>query len=196
MLEAFPSWDWNEAGNVNALQSVLGFENDELGRLRLLDQGKIDYEPQPQGAQKLIVWDLKENRLIDAIPIPEEAAPARTSFLADLAIGNRGGFVYISDAGSGWPDHPVKAGIIVYDMRRRTFRRVLDCHYSTQDLPGFRFAIDTRPVLKNAPLRIGVDAKPKNAGNHHPLRSARPSRQLNVFLRFSRSNFSSSSASR
>ena len=98
---------------MNALQSVLGFENDELGRLRLLDQGKIDYEPQPQGAQKLIVWDLKENRVIHAIPIPEEAAPARTSFLADLAIGNRGGFVYISDAGSGWPDHPVKAGIIV-----------------------------------------------------------------------------------
>jgi hypothetical protein len=65
LLEAFPSWEWNEAGNVNVLQSVLGYEIDEFNRMWLLDQGKIAYAPSPERSQKLIVWDLNTNRMID-----------------------------------------------------------------------------------------------------------------------------------
>src|SRR5690242_5861738 len=44
LLDAYPSWDWNKAGQVDVLQSVLGYEIDECNRMWLLDQGKIAYE--------------------------------------------------------------------------------------------------------------------------------------------------------
>jgi sugar lactone lactonase YvrE len=157
LLEAFPSWEWNQAGNVNVLQSVLGYEIDEFNRMWLLDQGKIAYTPSPEGSQKLIVWDLNTNRMIDCIIIPNEIAPYRTSFLNDLVVDNKNGFVYITDSGCGSPDHPLDGGIIVYNMRTRTLRRVLDRHFSTQDFPDFHFQIDYKPVYKDNPLRIGAD---------------------------------------
>ncbi|MDQ0877054.1 sugar lactone lactonase YvrE [Paenibacillus sp. V4I3] len=157
LLEAFPSWDWNKAGNVQALQSVLGYEIDEYNRMWLLDQGKIAYAPSPEGSQKLVIWDLNTNKLLDSIVIPNEIAPLRTSFLNDVVIDNKNGFVYITDSGCGWPDHPLDGGIIVYNMRTRTFRRVLDRHYSTQEFPDFHFQIDYKPVFKDKPLRIGAD---------------------------------------
>jgi sugar lactone lactonase YvrE len=157
VLEAFPSWDWNQAGNVKVLQSVLGYEIDEQNRMWILDQGKINYSPSPEGSQKLIIWDLNTNRMIDSIHIPSEIAPYRTSFLNDIVVDNKNGFAYITDSGNGWPDHPLDGGIIVYNMKTKTLRRVLDRHYSTQDFPDFRFAIDLKPVFKDKPLRIGAD---------------------------------------
>lgn len=157
LLEPFPSWDWNEAGNVKVLQSVLGYEIDELNRMWLLDQGKIAYTPSPEGSQKLVVWDLTTNKLLDSIDIPNMIAPFRTSFLNDLVVDNKNGYVYITDSGNGWPDHPVAGGIIVYNMKTKQLRRVLDRHYSTQDVPGFRFAIDLLPVFREKPMRIGSD---------------------------------------
>ncbi|WP_235947990.1 major royal jelly family protein [Paenibacillus glycinis] len=153
MLEAFPSWAWNQPESPMTLHSVQGFEIDESDRIWLLDQGKIAFEPSPSGSQKLLVWDLNVRRMIDVIPIPDEVAPPRTSFLNDLVVDNRNGFVYITDSGQGWLDHPVRGGIIVYDMKKRAFRRVLDRQFSTQNVPGFQFAIDDKPVT----LRGGAD---------------------------------------
>ncbi|BCJ87536.1 hypothetical protein skT53_25210 [Effusibacillus dendaii] len=31
LLEGFPSWEWNQPGNVEVLQSVLGYEIDATG---------------------------------------------------------------------------------------------------------------------------------------------------------------------
>ncbi|BFT71868.1 L-dopachrome tautomerase-related protein [Paenibacillus sp. P36] len=156
LLEAFPSWAWNEVGDITTLQSVLGFEIDEYNRMWLLDQGKIAFEPSPDGSQKLVIWDLNSNSLVDAIVIPDEIAPYRTSFLNDLVVDNKNGFVYITDSGCGYPDHPLRGGIIVYNMKTKSFRRVLDGQFSTQDFPDFHFQIDYKPVFKNKPLRIGV----------------------------------------
>jgi sugar lactone lactonase YvrE len=157
LLEAFPSWDWNKAGDVNLLQSILGYEIDEQNRMWLLDQGKIAYEPSPDGSQKLVIWDLNTNKMLDSIKIPNEIANYRTSFLNDIVVDNKNGFAYITDSGNGWPDHPVVGGIIVYNMKTKTFRRVLDQHYSTQDFPGFRFSIVHKPVFKDKPMRLGSD---------------------------------------
>lgn len=157
LLDAFPSWDFNKVGDVNALQSVLGYEIDEYNRMWLLDQGKIAYESSPEGSQKLVIWDLNRNSLIDSIVIPDEIAPYRTSFLNDLVVDNKNGFVYITDSGCGYPDHPLRGGVIVYNMKTKSFRRVLDRQFSTQDFPDFHFQIDYKPVFKNQPLRIGAD---------------------------------------
>lgn len=158
LLEAFPSWEWNQAGNPKFLQSVLGYEIDERNRMWLLDQGKIAYSPSPEGSQKLVIWDLNSNKLIDSIPIPNEIASYRTSFLNDLVVDNKHGFVYITDSGNGegWTGR-VAGGIIVYNMKTKTFRRVLDRHDSTQDFPGFVFSIMGKPVFKDRPLKLGAD---------------------------------------
>jgi sugar lactone lactonase YvrE len=157
LLEPFPSWDWNKVGNVKVLQSVLGYEIDELNRMWILDQGKIAYAPSLDGSQKLVLIDLNTNMMIDSVKIPDEIANYRTSFLNDLVVDNKNGFVYITDSGNGWPDHPVVGGIIVYNMKTKTFRRVLDRHFSSQDFPGFIFEIDNKPVFKNKPIKIGSD---------------------------------------
>jgi sugar lactone lactonase YvrE len=74
-----------------------------------------------------------------------------------LVVDNQHGFVYITDSGNGWSDHPLDGAIIVYNMKTKAFRRVLERHYSTQDFPGFRFEIDNQPVFHDRPIRIGAD---------------------------------------
>lgn len=158
LLEAFPSWEWNKEGDPRYLQSVLGYEIDEKNQMWLLDQGHIANAPSREGSQKLVIWDLNTNKMIDSIPIPDEIASYRTSFLNDLVVDNKNGFVYITDSGNGagW-SAPVVAGIIVYNMKTKAFRRVLDRHYSTQDFPGFVFEIVHKRVFKDRPLKLGSD---------------------------------------
>lgn len=158
LLEAFPSWEWNQPENPAALHSILGYEIDENNHLWMLDQGKVAFEPAAPGSQKLVIWDLNTNRLIDSIPVPEEAAPSRTSFLNDIVVDNQNGCAYITDSGSGNLSEPVAGAILVYNRREKTFRRVLDGHISTQDVPGFTFSIDNKPaVFYDRPVRIGAD---------------------------------------
>ncbi len=158
LLEAFPSWEWNKAGDVTKLQSILGYEIDEKNRMWILDQGKIAYNPSPDGSQKLVIWDLNTNKLIDSIKIPNEIASYRTSFLNDVVVDNKNGFAYITDSGNGEGfGGTVVAGIIVYNMKTKTFRRVLDRQPSTQDFPGFIFEINYRRVFKDQPMKLGSD---------------------------------------
>jgi sugar lactone lactonase YvrE len=155
MLSAYPSWEMNAIGNPNALQSVLGWEIDELNRAWFLDQGHIEGKPCVEGAQKLVCWDITENRLIDSIPIPDSVASFEASFLNDVAIDNANGFVYIAD--SGIFTDPLQGGLIVYNMRTRELRRVLHQHVSTQDVPGYWFQIAGKRVWKDRPMRTGAD---------------------------------------
>lgn len=155
LLSAYPSWEMNEIGNPAALQSVLGWESDELGRAWFLDQGHIEGAPCIEGAQKIVCWDLERNELVESIPIPSEIASYEASFLNDLVVDNRNGFVYIAD--SGIFTDPLQGGLIVYNMRTKALRRVLHQHESTQDLPGYWFKIAGKPVWKDRPMRTGAD---------------------------------------
>ncbi|PZD97437.1 hypothetical protein DNH61_02750 [Paenibacillus sambharensis] len=156
LLEAYPSWEWNEAGNSDMLQHVLGYEIDERNRMWMLDQGHLNGAPSEEGAQKIVIWDLTANKLVDSIKIPNDIAPYDTSMLNDLVVDNRNGYVYISDSGNTVPG-TVRAGLIVYNMKTGEFRRVLDRHESTQPYPGFRFSIAGHPVQEDKPVQTGVD---------------------------------------
>jgi sugar lactone lactonase YvrE len=154
-LAAYPSWEMNEIGNPEALQSVLGWEIDELGRAWFLDQGHVEGAPCIDGAQKIVCWDLRRNELVESIKVPHEIASYQASFLNDLVVDNRNGFVYIAD--SGIYTDPLEGGLIVYNMRTKELRRVLHQHESTQDLPGYWFKIAGKPVWKDRPMRTGAD---------------------------------------
>jgi sugar lactone lactonase YvrE len=155
MLTAYPSWEMNKIGDPNSLQSVLGWEIDELGRAWFLDQGHIEGAPCIEGAQKIVCWDLKKNELVESIPVPKEIADLTASFLNDLVVDNENGFVYIAD--SGIFTDPLQGGMIVYNMKTKQLRRVLHQHISTQDVPGYWFQIAGKKVWADRPMRTGAD---------------------------------------
>ncbi len=155
MLAAYPSWEMNEVGNPAALQSVLGWEIDENNVAWFLDQGHIQGQPCVDGAQKLVAWDITTNTLLGSYPMPNEIASYSASFLNDLAIDNRNGFIYIAD--SGIFSDPLEGGIIVFNMKTHEYRRVLHQHVSVQDVPGYWFAIAGKQIWKDRPMRTGAD---------------------------------------
>lgn len=155
MLSAYPSWEMNEIGNPAALQSVLGWEIDELNRAWFLDQGHIEGQPCIEGAQKIVCWDLSKNELIESVPVPGDIADYTASFLNDLMVDNANGFIYIAD--SGIFTDPLQGGLIVYNMKTKELRRVLHQHESTQDVPDYWFKIADKPVWKDRPMRTGAD---------------------------------------
>jgi sugar lactone lactonase YvrE len=154
-LTAYPSWEMNRIGERGALQSVLGWEIDELGRAWFLDQGHIEGRECLDGAQKIVCWDLRTNQLVDSVEIPHEIASYQASFLNDLVVDNQNGFVYIAD--SGIFTDPLEGGLIVYDMHTRQLRRLLHQHESTQDVPNYWFEIAGKQVWRDRPMRTGAD---------------------------------------
>ncbi len=155
MLTAYPTWEMNQVGDPNALQSVLGWEIDEQNRAWFLDQGHLEGKPCIDGAQKLVCWDLTTNTLVESIKIPDDIASYEASFLNDVVVDNANGFVYIAD--SGIFTDPLQGGLIVYNMRTRELRRILHQHVSTQDVPDYWFQIAGKPVWKDRPMRTGAD---------------------------------------
>jgi sugar lactone lactonase YvrE len=155
LLAPFPSWAMNKEGDPSALQSVLGYEIDENQVLWVLDQGHVNGAPSKDGSQKIVVYDLKTNILVESIKIPDEIASYTDSFLNDLVVDNKNGFVYIAD--SGIFSDPLRGGIIVYNMKDKSFRRVLDRHYSVQDVPAYWFSIRGKRINADSPMRTGAD---------------------------------------
>jgi sugar lactone lactonase YvrE len=145
----------NEIGNPKALQSVLGWEIDELGRAWFLDQGHVEDQPCTEGMQKIVCWDLVKNELVETINIPNEIASFKASFLNDLMVDNKNGFVYIAD--SGIYTDPLEGGLIIYNMKTRQLRRVLHQHDSTQDVPDYWFEIAGKKIWPDKPMRTGAD---------------------------------------
>ncbi len=155
MLTAYPSWEMNRIGDPHALQSVLGWEIDEQNRAWFLDQGHIEGQPSIDGAQKIVCWDMTRNELVASIPIPDAIASYQASFLNDLVIDNRSGYLYIAD--SGIFSDPLQGGLIVCNTRTGALRRVLHQHESTQDAPGYWFEIAGKKVWRDRPMRTGAD---------------------------------------
>jgi sugar lactone lactonase YvrE len=155
VLEPYPSWEMNEEGNPDALQSVLGFEIDENDVLWILDQGHVNSEPSVDGSQKIVKWDIKEDKLLEVIKIPDEVSDYTASFLNDICVDNEAGYAYIAD--SGIFTDPLQGGLIVVNTKTGELRRVLHQHISTQDEPGYWFEIDGTKIWKDQPMRTGAD---------------------------------------
>lgn len=155
MLQPFPSKAMNEEGNPAAIQSVLGFEIDENDVMWILDQGRLCDKWSADGSQKIVIYDLRNDRLIDSIKIPDEISSYRASFLNDICVDNENGYAYIAD--SGINAHPLEGGLIVYDMKTKELRRVLHQDESTQDAPGFTFSINGSLIYEGDPMRTGAD---------------------------------------
>jgi len=156
LLEPFPSWDYNERGNPDALQSVLGFEIDPKNRLWVLDQGKVNNNPAIEGSIKLLIFDLNNgSNLIQKYVFSEELASLNCSFLNDIVLDLQNSFAYISDTGLGCD--PLHGGLIVYNFTGNTARRVLNQDPSVQPDPNVWITINGEKVLNQKPLQAGAD---------------------------------------
>ncbi|WP_298964946.1 L-dopachrome tautomerase-related protein [uncultured Roseibium sp.] len=154
VLEPYPSEDMNAAGHPTGLKAVLGFEIDRNDVMWILDQGHVAGK-MAEGDAKLVLWDIKAGKEIVRYVFSADEADPKCSFLNDIAVDNDTGFAYITD--SGIFCNPLHGGLIAYDSKSNTARRLLDQHRFTNDEPHFFFNIDDRQVLKNGGMKTGAD---------------------------------------
>jgi sugar lactone lactonase YvrE len=112
----FPNQAWNAkpgSGN-NVLHSVLGIVLDEQNRLWVIDNGNVEGNLQ---TPKLVAFDTKTGKVAFRYDFPESTA-AKGTFLQDLAVDAKRGFVYIADIGGQF-----KPAIVVVDINKKTSRR-------------------------------------------------------------------------
>ena len=139
-----------------SLHSVNGLTVDAHGRLWMLDNGRIDLGPAAEGVPKLVVWDLEAEREAFRVLLPEAVAPARTSFVNDLAVDVERGIVYITETGLGGVP-----ALLVVDLLRDRVARVLEGHPSVAADPTESMIIDGEVILAPsgaAPWRVAANA--------------------------------------
>lgn len=113
--QPWPDAAWNGAfGSGNdVLNSVLGIAIDAQQRLWVIDNGLGE----PAQTPKLIAFSLKTGEPLYRYDFPAKTGPVG-SFLNDLAVDDRRGFVYIADVGG---EH--EPAIVVVDLGASTSRR-------------------------------------------------------------------------
>ncbi|MCA2980473.1 MAG: SMP-30/gluconolactonase/LRE family protein [Myxococcaceae bacterium] len=157
VLRPFPTWEQNALGRPDAFQNVLGLEVDSQDRMWVLDMGWVaGVDGVPDGAQKLVVIDLRTGAELRRYAIPDSVADRRTSFLNDLAIDEARELAYLSDSGNR-AGAPTASGIIVYDFKANSARRVLDRDPAVTDDPARTLVVDGEPVFASGRLAVGLN---------------------------------------
>jgi hypothetical protein len=149
-LEPFPSAELNAVDDPQGLKAVLGFEID---RNDVMWMGHVAGQPSAPGDEKLVLWDIKAGKEVKHFVFGAEHSDKTCSF--DIVVDNDSGFALHNPQ-----RHLLRSarrGLIVYDSRNNTARRVLDATLFTNDDPNFFFNIGDRPVLKNGRMRTGAD---------------------------------------
>lgn len=131
-------------------QSVLALRIDGQGRLWALDHADLGW-----GRPRILAFDLATDKLVHRYDFPRSTA-GRFSMLNDFQVSPDGKFIYIAEAS------PViqRPALIVYDVERKTSRRLLQGHRSVKPLdymiqaPGR----DMTLLWGLYTLRIGVDS--------------------------------------
>ncbi|WP_394831466.1 major royal jelly family protein [Pendulispora rubella] len=158
VLLPFPGWDENAVGDAAAhFQNVLGVEVDSANRMWILDMGWVaGVDPTPDGAQKIVVLDLNTGKELKRYAIPDSVANRATSFLNDLVIDEKRELAFITDSGNR-SGSPTASGIIVYDFKANSARRILDRHPSVQDDPTRELTVLGERALPTGRLAVGIN---------------------------------------
>jgi sugar lactone lactonase YvrE len=158
VLLPFPNWDSNAVGDAaNKIQNVVGVEVDSKNRMWILDMGWVaGIDATPDGAQKIIVLDLNTGAELKRYAIPDSVANRTTSFLNDLVIDEKRELAFITDSGNR-SGSPTASGIVIYDFKTNTARRVLNNHPSVQDDPARELTVMGERVLPGGRLAVGIN---------------------------------------
>lgn len=122
------------------LDTPLGIIFDKEDRLWVIDAGLN------LGKTRVFAFDINSREMLNRFDVPEELAPAN-SFVQDLAIDEKDGFVYLADFGN--------PGIIVININDTTYRKVSDSTMYAEDKD---IIINNEVLLLNGePARIGIN---------------------------------------
>lgn len=142
--EAFPDTTIQSAAKAKSdekLDTPLGVLVDNQDRLWVIDAGLN------LGKTRLFAFDITTRKEIMRFDIPAKLAP-KNSFVQDLAIDEKNGFVYLADFGN--------PGIIVVDIKQKEFRKFT--HQPSMQSEDIDMVIDGKKQLFNgAPARIGIN---------------------------------------
>ncbi len=141
----FPDESWNlwdlkaasAAEHFVCVQSVVVDKNDTLW---IVDAGAPLLGPVVENGPKLVLIDLKTNRVDRTIPFGSDVALA-DSYMNDIRIDIDSGTAYLTDSGHG--------GIVVVDITGGTAHRALDGHPSVMIEPGVRIIVNGKELLMN-----------------------------------------------
>ncbi|WP_059358992.1 L-dopachrome tautomerase-related protein [Parachlamydia acanthamoebae] len=157
-LIPFPNAEWALPSNAlpeNHFVSPHGMTLDSLGRLWVLDDGKIAGQPIQPGAPKVVGIDLKTGEIF-AKKIITSPAMKSDSHLNDLRVDlthGKEGMVYIANSSFGTsPD------LVVVDIESGKSRGVLGNHISTQNEKGYMAFLEGIPHVydpKNPTFPVG-----------------------------------------
>ena len=144
--QPYPNKEWAYTPDMgNGFYGVLGLNVDENGILWLLDTSGTDR------AGRLIGWNTKKETLHRVIYLAEPIIKT-SSFLNDLAVDSKHGYVYIADtAGED------KAAIVVVNLKTGQARRTLEG--SKYTIPeDIDMVIDGRVIKVNGEVaRLGIN---------------------------------------
>ncbi|XP_017875534.1 protein yellow-like [Ceratina calcarata] len=159
-LEAFPSWEMQKIGDCRAFQMVQSMEIDPLGRMWVLDSGKmspLSIETKITCPPRLVILDLEKNgQVLRSYEFPMDVARHGMAHLNDIVLDHEdGGMAYISDSGRDDP------GLIVYSLRNNTSWKIR--HPSMRAKPeAVRFMVAKTPM--NQPIPIdGIALSPASS---------------------------------
>jgi len=138
----------SERGSIR-FQTPLALRIDRKDRLWVLDHGNYGITGQP----RILAYDLKTNGLVGHYDFAPTVAGA-LSMLNDFQVDPDGRRIYIAET-SLFGRTPA---IIVYDVEKRSARRVLDRHESVMPKDLLMNAAGREMEFHGIPLKIGVDS--------------------------------------
>ncbi|KAH0809686.1 hypothetical protein GEV33_013106 [Tenebrio molitor] len=148
-LEPFPSWAMNSVEDCNNLQNVQNVEIDARGQIWIIDGGRTEtlMTPVVKCAPKLLIYDIKAERVTTVHNFPEEVASKNGSFLYDIVVDHTdGGYAYITDNSARDP------GIIVYSVKENRSWKIRNAKTMMADPSATQFAVNG--ITISAPINI------------------------------------------
>lgn len=142
----YPNEEWAYTyKNGKGFYDVLGINVSNDGVLWMLDTSGLDH------AGRLVGWDTNKEQLHKIIYLAKPTI-TDTSFLNDLVIDNKHGYVYIADTAQG-----SEAAIITVNLKTGAARRVLqNSKYTTSE--NIDMVIEGNTIkLGGQPARLGVN---------------------------------------
>ncbi|GJQ81722.1 hypothetical protein Trydic_g9162 [Trypoxylus dichotomus] len=166
LLEPYPSWELNEVANCTCLQNVQNVGVDGQGRLWIIDGGKtgtLTRIPNTTCSPKLVIYDIKDSKIILSYTFPSEVANKFTSFLYDLVVDDTdGGYAYITD------NSRLDPGLIVYALRQNKSWKIRDARTMRADPLAVEFNINNETI--KTPINIaGIALGPKTNINEQNI---------------------------
>jgi sugar lactone lactonase YvrE len=170
----FPDNKWNAwspeaaaSGHFVCVQSVTVDEEDFLW---ILDPANPWFGGVIEGGPKLLKVDLGTNRVVRTIRFDSTTAP-RSSYLNDMRIDTKSGYVYITDSGTG--------ALIIVDEKTGKSRRLLGNHASTKG-EGIEIVVGGVPMRHpdGTPLEVHSDGIALSPGRDYVYYQALTGRTL------------------